>query len=219
MSACSSVLEELAAIEPRGVIAEMCSIKTHMLPVLEKLSAAGLRIVSFHPLFGPDVRMLSGRGVVFCSDAEPGDLALVKGLFEETSARLIELDIGPGTAISLSLVPLVFVAWADGKMSRNEREAILRAAETRGVAPGAPARELLETWLSKRPEPSLLEAWKGYVRALWPHFNDPQRAEMRASLLGNAREIAEAAGGFLGLTSRISEEERAVLRELEEAVS
>jgi len=133
--------------------------------------------------------------------------------------RLIELDIGPGTAISLSLVPLVFVAWADGKMSGNEREAILRAAETRGVAPGTPAREILETWLGKKPAPSLLQAWKSYVRALWPLFSAPQQAEMRASLLGNAREIADAAGGFLGLTSRISDEERAMLMELEEVVS
>jgi hypothetical protein len=145
--------------------------------------------------------------------------AVVRIQDEEFIDRLIELDIGPGTAISLSLIPLVFVAWADGKMSASEREAILRAAETRGVALGTPARDLLETWLSKKPAPSLLETWKKYVRALWPHFSEPHRAEMRANLLGTAREIADAAGGFLGLTSRVSDEERAMLRELEEVVS
>jgi tellurite resistance protein len=133
--------------------------------------------------------------------------------------RLIEMDIGPGTVISLALIPLVFVAWADGKMSPGEREAILRAAETRGVEPGTPARQLLETWLEKKPPASMLESWKTYIQALWLRFTPPERAEMRERLLGNARQIADAAGGFLGLTSRISEEERAVLRELEEAVS
>ena len=38
--------------------------------------------------------------------------------------------------------------------------------------------------------------------------------EIRASALERARSVAEATGGFLGLTSRISPQEKAVLDEL-----
>ncbi len=42
---------------------------------------------------------------------------------------------------------------------------------------------------------------------------------MRHTLLGAAREVAEAAGSFLGITSGISARENAVLQELERVVS
>jgi chorismate mutase/prephenate dehydrogenase len=93
MHATAAVLEDLAGLEPNAVVAEMCSLKEHLRPTLDRLSAAGLRMVSFHPMFGPDVRMLCGRTVVFCTESDPDGLALVRGLFESTSAELIELGI------------------------------------------------------------------------------------------------------------------------------
>jgi hypothetical protein len=41
---------------------------------------------------------------------------------------------------------------------------------------------------------------------------------MRESIVGRAREIAEAAGGFLGVSS-ISSQEKALLEELERVLS
>jgi len=93
MSACAGVLEELAALGATGVVAEMCSLKGHLLPQMERLRSEGLRLVSFHPLFGPDVRMLSGRTVVFCSEGRKEDLDVVRGLFNETSARLVDMTV------------------------------------------------------------------------------------------------------------------------------
>jgi chorismate mutase/prephenate dehydrogenase len=92
MSACAGILEQLAAVGPGGVVAEMCSLKSHLAPVLERLRAAGVRAVSFHPMFGPGVRMLEGRTVAFCTDAPRADLEVVEGLFADTSARLVEMD-------------------------------------------------------------------------------------------------------------------------------
>lgn len=92
MSACSKVLENLAQLGVQGVVAEMCSLKGHLQPLVEKLREDGLRLVSFHPLFGPDVRMLSGRTIVFCDEARSKDLEVVRGLFGETSARLVDMS-------------------------------------------------------------------------------------------------------------------------------
>jgi hypothetical protein len=40
--------------------------------------------------------------------------------------------------------PLVEVAWADGKLDRSERDAILAAAVAEGIAKGSPAYEILD---------------------------------------------------------------------------
>lgn len=93
MSECAAVLEQVGALQPRGVVAEMCSLKGHLLPVITRLQQEGTRVISFHPLFGPGVKMLSGRRIVFCTDADPDDVAVVRALFEETSAGLVSLSI------------------------------------------------------------------------------------------------------------------------------
>ncbi len=92
MTVCAGLLEELEDIGPRGVVAEMCSLKGHLDPAIARLRRAGMRLVSFHPMFGPDVRMLSGRTIVICREGDPTDRAVVQALFADTSARLVELD-------------------------------------------------------------------------------------------------------------------------------
>lgn len=133
--------------------------------------------------------------------------------------HLITLGLAPETVLALTLVPLAVVAWADGAIDARERAALLKEAEERGVAPGSPARQLLESWLERRPPPALLETWKRYARGIWGTLDDAHRAAMRERMLGLARGIAEATGGFLGLGSKISPAERAVLEELERALS
>jgi tellurite resistance protein len=46
-------------------------------------------------------------------------------------------------------------------------------------------------------------------------FTDDERRRMRERMLDWAVAVAESAGGFLGLTSKISPSERAVIKELE----
>ena len=129
--------------------------------------------------------------------------------------RLIELGINPETVLALTLVPLTTVAWADGKLDVSERDAITKAAEEKGISPGTAGHQLLETWLSRRPDKELFESWKRYVGGIWETFTDEERFQMRKTTLDWALAVAEAAGGFLGLTSKVSSSERAVIKELE----
>lgn len=93
MSACAQVLLAIAAHGTQAVVGEICSLKGHLLPTLERLRVGGTRVVSLHPMFGPDVRMLSGRNIVVCSEGDAGARELVKGLFASTSANLVEMSI------------------------------------------------------------------------------------------------------------------------------
>jgi prephenate dehydrogenase/chorismate mutase len=92
MTVCPKVLEELAELRPKGVVAELCSLKSHLLPLMNRLRKEGMRLVSFHPLFGPGVKMLSERTIVFCNEGNQEDIAVIRGLFEETTAEFVEMD-------------------------------------------------------------------------------------------------------------------------------
>jgi len=132
--------------------------------------------------------------------------------------RLIAMGIRPERAMVLRLIPLIFVAWADGSVDERERNAILDAAGKQGLAAEDLAQELLGDWLERRPDPKLLDTWKAYIREIWKQFTPDEQLQMRANLLASTREVAEAAGGFLGIAS-ISSAEREVLDDLEGILS
>ena len=132
--------------------------------------------------------------------------------------RVMALGISPETVVVLRLVPLVFVAWADGGIDSREREAIRKAAAEHGLAANEIAGKLLDTWLTKQPDEKILSMWKSYMRRIWPRFTADEQWEARQFLLQATREVAEAAGGFLGLTSKVSAEERKLLEEFEAVV-
>ncbi|NNL67831.1 MAG: hypothetical protein HKP30_16400 [Myxococcales bacterium] len=131
--------------------------------------------------------------------------------------KLVELGIGSETLAAMTLVPLVEVAWADGKMAEQERAAILRAASEQGVAEETPSYALLSDWLDRRPPPRLLAAWREYVGALCDEMLPEQRRALKTDVLSRARAVAEAAGGFLGIGNKVSREEDQVYRVLESA--
>jgi hypothetical protein len=131
--------------------------------------------------------------------------------------ELVELDIHAEALAALVLVPLVEVAWADGHVHADEHAAVLVAVAASGIAKGSPAFGLVDHWLDKRPGPRLMAAWKGYVEALLPRLDPVARRGLRDIILTHARQVAEAAGGVLGL-GRTSAGEKAILRELEGAL-
>ena len=147
-------------------------------------------------------------------------LAAASGIADDAVLeRLAALGLGADTLAALALVPLVAVAWADGGIDDKERSAVLAAAEEAGIGRQAASRELLARWLREPPPRELLAAWTDYTRAVSATLDDAARQALRADLLGRARRVAEAAGGFLGLGRRVSANEETVLRRLEDAFS
>ena len=147
-------------------------------------------------------------------------LAEVSGVTDEALLdRLLDLGISAGTAAPLSLVPLVEVAWADGKVDPAEKAAILSAAKDAGLAETSAGYSLLESWLDERPALQLRDLWIDYTRRVCGALRAVDRDALKAQLLGRARQVAKAAGGFLGLGSKVSKTEEAVLQELARAFS
>jgi len=131
--------------------------------------------------------------------------------------RLVDLGIEPDALLALGLVPLVEVAWADGDLDAREREAILAVLPTAGVRPDSPAHALVQGWLSARPPAAMREAWVAYTSGLSARLSPGERESLQTTVMQRARAVAEAAGGFLGLGSRVSRAEEERLRELARA--
>jgi hypothetical protein len=132
---------------------------------------------------------------------------------------LVREGITAESLAALMLVPLVFVAFGDGKLATSERFAILSAADGLGIARGSPGFALLEGWLGERPHVSLWSAWVHYAQALCEKLGAADREVLRDDVLRRAHEVAKAAGGVVGLGPKIASGQQAVLDKLEAAFS
>jgi hypothetical protein len=130
--------------------------------------------------------------------------------------KLVALGLRANTIAALSLVPLIEVAWADGQIQDNERNAILQGAHGKGLEQGSDGYQLLQSWLERRPDPALLDAWEAYIKALTGQLNAEQNKLLKNQIVGFAKMVAAAAGGFLGI-GKVSQGEEKVLARIEAA--
>ena len=145
------------------------------------------------------------------------ELRKVSGMTDDAVLdKLVHLGLAANTIAALSLVPLIQVAWADGAVQDNERTAILQGAHGKGLDKGSPGYELLESWLAKRPSDALIDAWEAYIKALVGQLSDEQNRLLKNQIVGFAKMVAAAAGGFLGI-GKVSASEEKVLHRIESA--
>lgn len=144
-------------------------------------------------------------------------LAAVSGIKDDAVLqKLVELNVRPDVLASLALIPLIEVAWSDGVVDEKEKEAILKA-NTDIFTADSPDLAIIQQWLTHKPESNLLKAWMEYTSALCKQMTPQQKESLRSEVIGHARQVAQATGGFLGMGSKISESEQKVLDKLEKA--
>jgi chorismate mutase/prephenate dehydrogenase len=93
MKVAGQVLSELAERRPRGLIVDIGSLKSPLRAGLERLVAAGCKVTSIHPMFGPDTRLFAGRHVVFCELGVPEATREARALFASTMAEQLEMSV------------------------------------------------------------------------------------------------------------------------------
>src|SRR5262245_29687411 len=148
---------------------------------------------------------------------EKRKLAHVTGIVEDHVLSSLALaGVQAETLAAVAIIPLVEVAWCDGAVATEERDAVLNAASQQGIHQDTPPYELLKHWLHDRPDPKIIEAWKEYVHELARLMPGPTLEAMKKNALDRMTKVASAAGGFLGL-STISRHEQQKIHELAHA--
>jgi hypothetical protein len=185
-----------------------------MKPELTEKRRQTLEDLFFHE---QDRRVIEQRAKLQQLKQTKASLAKVSGIRDDALLeKLMELEIGPETLATLVGIPLIEVAWADGQMDEKERKKLFEYAEKAGLRQKGLDPKIMLVWLRKKPDPALLNAWKHYIQTLGKELSVRERKALRDEVMADARSIAQAAGGILGL-GKISAEEKAMLKELEEA--
>jgi len=89
----AKILEEMAERGHSGLIFDIGSLKTPLIPALRSLAASGAQVTSVHPMFGPDAELLSGRHVLFMEVGCPEATAEARALFTATMAQQSEMEL------------------------------------------------------------------------------------------------------------------------------
>ena len=128
---------------------------------------------------------------------------------------LLALNLSPATVAAFGLLPLVEVAWADGVVDAKERQAVIDAALKAGLS--GDGLDVLTQWLEHQPSAELFTTWQNYARAVTAKLTESDKQLMKHEMLGRARTVAEASGGVLGLGNKVSSNEAAVLKKIEDS--
>jgi len=129
---------------------------------------------------------------------------------------IIAQGVTQETGPAFLLAPLVQIAWAEGKVTPEERDVILKIARQRGIEDGSPAHAQLVEWLAKRPSDELFEASEMSIKLGLSVLPPTERDARIKEIVVQCRRVAAASGGsglarLLGLSHAVSQQEEIVL--------
>lgn len=93
IDASARILLDLSKLQPKGIVLDVGSIKSPLKLPLMQLADSGCKVVSIHPMFGPDVKLLSNKHVIFINLGDLESLNQVKELFTPTMAEQIDMQL------------------------------------------------------------------------------------------------------------------------------
>lgn len=93
IAASAQILQKLSELQPQGIVLDVGSIKSPLKLPLMQLHDSGCQVVSIHPMFGPDTKLLSNKHVIFIDLGNLDALNKVKALFSPTMVEQIDMQL------------------------------------------------------------------------------------------------------------------------------
>ena len=91
--ATAEILSLMADTGRSGLVFDIGSLKSPLIPGLRELAARGVKVTSIHPMFGPDTQLLSDRHILFMDSGHHQATEEARGLFSSTMAAQIEMSL------------------------------------------------------------------------------------------------------------------------------
>lgn len=161
-------------------------------------------------------RLLQQRQLAAIRQQEKQDIARALNTNEEIADEALALGFDADTARVLPLVPIIQVAWADGKVSTAEHDKVLELAAEYGLEAGTAAHDFLLLLLNEQPTNTFFERVNTLMMRLVAANPDDW---INRNIVDLCVAVAQASGGLFGLGNRISKEEQALLERFAVAFS
>ncbi len=114
LDASAAALDAVLAHAPRGLVFDIASLKTPLLPAYARARKSGVAIASAHPMFGPLARF-KGKDFLVLDCGVPGATARVARLFAGEGLRIRRMPVtghDPWAARTMGLAHVVALACA-----------------------------------------------------------------------------------------------------------
>jgi hypothetical protein len=110
------------------------------------------------------------------------------------------------------VLPALEVAWSDGAVGKVEGELLKEQLRRHsdGQQPSAEALALLDNFLVSRPPDRLFERARRAAQAAVSRAGEDNGRDLASRIVADARAVAEAAGGLLGMGTVSTPERRAL---------
>jgi len=134
--------------------------------------------------------------------------------------KVKELGITLETASGFFLAPLVEVAWAAGRVKKEERSTVLNLARERSIEAGSQSYKCLEQWLDVRPTDEFFATALIVLKAGFSVLPHAEREERIRTVLDACEAVAQASAGITHLfgLDGVSSVEAAILQGIERAL-
>ena len=125
--------------------------------------------------------------------------------------ELLDHDFIGDSVAALTLVPLVSLAWIDGRVNKNERREILAEASRLGIQQDSPAYTKLVQWFKSYSPQPLETLWGHFVSAYLKTLSAQSRFAFIEHQKTEMRKVV-AASHLLGISILSSQELETIAR-------
>jgi len=168
--------------------------------------------------FKQDASLLAKREQLRKMERNIETLSEISGIQDESLLRkLADLNIQIEVLATLSIIPLIELARADGKIDEKEQQEILEAAERFGICKSPVNRSLFAHWLKNDPPDGLIDSWIFYMQGLSQLLNKKERLAFKTGFLNWAKKVAEAGTGKPKNKAKAGRRKRELLLRMEQA--
>jgi len=140
-------------------------------------------------------------------DAVADRLVHALGITNRATARaLASFGVEPVSALLVTWIPAVELAWIGG-LTQAERRRLIGLVHGRHANLPGRAERLLDDWLARRPNDALFRVGRRVLHAQLAALPPAERPALIARVVGPCADLAEVSGGLLGFAA-VSADER-----------